>query len=126
MKNNKQILLLTIMLFFMLTIQASAVDSGSEQEADDRGAVTLEAVGKGILDVDEEGRIICVPDEGFETESITADRDAGGIEAGSQIPELEIGDLEFSSGTTVTAVFEPEAEDDSDFGMPESATALFG
>ena len=103
-----------------------------EQDKPDKTAepgeadLTLVAVGKGKMSCSDDGSVRCRPAKGYEVVSITADKDAEGIRAGKQIPELEIGEIEFDDGTTITAEFEKIDEGDLQPSRPDSSGAVFG
>ena len=61
----------------------------------------------------------------YELVSITADKDAGKYKAGDEIPEEEIREGFFSSGTTVTYVFIKAEEDDTHGYYTVSAEAEY-
>lgn len=108
---------------------AEAENAGSddlEAEVSEENGLTLIAVGRGSLTVDEDGCVSCIPDEGYEVISIIADKDAGEIRKGKQIPELEISEMEFEEDTTVTAVFSRNPEENIPTARPLSAGAAFG
>ncbi len=105
--------------------EEAANESDLMLEKDDNG-LSLIAVGKGTLAVNDDGSVICTPQTGYEITSITADKDAGGVRKGNEIPEDDISDISFIEDTTITAVFRKTPEDDNRGARPASAVAAFG
>lgn len=89
------------------------------------GGLVFVTDGEGSLTLSKEGAVVCTPDKGYEIVSITADKDAGEIEANRQIPVDSLSELTFEKGTTITAEFSRITEDDVT-AKPVSATAIFG
>lgn len=81
--------------------------------------------GKGSLILNGDGTVECAAAEGYETVSITADKRAGDTAPGDQIPELEVSDIRFEEGTTITAVFQKPGTDEPVLKTPASAAAVF-
>lgn len=98
----------------------------AEKEDDEEDGITLVSYGEGRLKFQSDGSVVCKPDAGCETVSITADKDAEDIKAGRQIPELEISEISFEDDTTITAVFRRDLDEDCLDIMPASANAVFG
>ena len=120
-KNRSIIAIVAILLFLMSATPSFAED----EEMSECEGLTLVCIGRGKMDVTEEGSVTCTPEEGWEIVSITADSEVEGIEAGEQIPETEITNMPFEDGTTVTTVFDWICDDCVCTSMPDSAGAIF-